>query len=69
MSEHTCPYCPVSVRTLYATSYNAMLALDMAREGVGDWDRAWRKVAEMRETVLALEPLMTAHFKALEVEP
>ena len=66
--EHQCPYCPVSVRSLYAVAYNAMLALDMARAGMGDWERAWRKVGEMRETVLALEPLVAAHFKALGME-
>jgi hypothetical protein len=62
--EHRCAFCPLSTRALYAVAYNAMLALDMAKAGMGDWDRAWRKVAEMRETVLAIEPLVTEHFRA-----
>lgn len=64
-AEHWCPYCPVSVRTLYAVAHNAMLAIDMARAGVGEWDRAWRKFGELRETVLALEPLVAEHFNAV----
>lgn len=68
MTEHQCAFCPVEVRALYAASYNAMLALDMARAGVGDWDRAWRKLGEMRDTVLGTQPLIDAHFDALGVE-
>lgn len=64
---HRCSFCPVSVRTLYASAYNAMLALDMARAGLGDWDRAWRKFAEMRDIVTALQPLLDAHFRGVEI--
>lgn len=62
--QHLCSWCPVEVRALFATAHNAVLALDMARAGVGDFERAWRKLAELRETVHVVQPLLDAHFDA-----
>lgn len=62
---HLCSFCPVEVRALYAAAYNAMLAVDMAEAGLGDRDRARRKVAELRETLRTVQPLVDAHFDAV----
>lgn len=62
---HDCIACPTAVRNLMATAHNALGALEAARTGTGDWARAWRKVAEVREHAMAVvsgyfDPLLDA---------
>jgi hypothetical protein len=62
---HDCPACPTDVRNLAATAHNALGALTAARDGVGDWSRAWRKVEELRTALAILQLTSDAHFAAL----
>lgn len=63
---HACAWCPPEPRGLYAYAYNAVLALDMWRTGVGDEERAWQKLAELRQAVMhEYGPEVDAHFDAL----
>lgn len=56
-----CPACPLEVRGLYAVAKNLLNLLD------GDPQRRARKlperIAEFREAVAALGPLVDAHFE------
>lgn len=54
--------CPVEVRSLFAAAHNAWGALDRARHGTEDWDRAWRKLNDLGKQVQAFQPIMDAHF-------
>lgn len=63
---HRCPWCPDVTRGLYAVAYNAVLAIDMARAGLGDQERAGRKLAELRHYVMDVySPQIDAHFIGL----
>lgn len=62
--SHNCVWCPVETRGLYAYAYNAVLALDLARSGLGDQARADRKLAELRTAVMDLYgPEVNEHFE------
>lgn len=62
---HDCIACPTPVRDLMATAHNAINALDAARDGAGGWDRAWRKVNDLRASVARMEQFSDEHFVAL----
>lgn len=65
---HDCFVCPLEIRHLTATVHNALNALDAARSDLhhADWQRAWRKVEEMREALNLLKPTIDKHFDDLE---
>jgi hypothetical protein len=57
-----CPACPVGVRGLHATAHNAVGAFEAAAKGHGDWERAYRKMAELAEAVRSFQPVVDGHF-------
>jgi hypothetical protein len=57
-----CPACPVEVRGLYAAAHNAVGAFERAMSGTGDAERAVRKLAELRDAVAKMKPIVEAHF-------
>jgi hypothetical protein len=62
---HDCIACPSDVRNLMATAHNALGAIDAARDGAGDWGRAFRKVEDLRGALARLRPVSDEHFEAL----
>lgn len=64
---HQCPACPSAVRNIYATAYNAELAVTSAMSNNGSWERAGRKLAELKHAVDAFRAEhVNGHFEALE---
>lgn len=64
---HQCPACPSAVRNLYATAFNAESAIMEALAHNGSWERAQRKLVEMKRAVDAFRAEhVNEHFKALE---
>lgn len=59
---HDCVWCPVEVRDLFACAHNAAIAVAAAREGAGEWPRAYRKVTELIECLEKCQPDLDAHF-------
>lgn len=57
-----CPACPLEVRGLYAAAHNAVLAFERALRGEGDAERAVRKLAELKDAVAKMTPIVEAHF-------
>lgn len=61
---HACPWDPVETRALFAAASNAVTALNAALRGHGEWERAWRKLAELQSAVWDAQPGIDAHFDA-----
>ena len=59
----SCPACPVEVRGLYASAHNAVLAVEAAQGEMGSWERAFRKMAELKSAVEAMQPIVDKHFE------
>ena len=57
-----CPACPEEVRDLAACAHNAVGAIEAARDGHGGWERAWRKLGELKRSLERFQPIMDAHF-------
>ncbi len=60
--RHQCPACPVEVRGLYAVASNTVNLVDNPDR----WERKiGERMAEMKDAVDKLMPIVDAHFKAL----
>lgn len=57
-----CPACPMEVRDLAATAHNALLAVDHARNSMGDWNRAYRKLEGLRGSLSRMQSIVNKHF-------
>jgi hypothetical protein len=57
-----CIACPIEVRGLGAVAHNAVCAFEAAASGSGSWERAARKMAELRRAVDEWRPIVEAHF-------
>jgi hypothetical protein len=49
-----------------ATAHNAINALEAARDDVGGWSRAWRKVSELRAALETMQEFSKKHFEAMD---
>lgn len=63
---HSCPACPLAVRSLAAAAHNAHGAVTAALEGHGGWDRARRKLGYLRDSLDRFQEAMDGHMAALE---
>jgi hypothetical protein len=63
---HDCIACPTAVRDLVATAHNALGELEACLAGTGDWDRAERKVVELRRSSDRMRRFAGQHFEALD---
>lgn len=57
-----CAACPALVRNLSASAHNAVSAFESAAAGYGDWSRAHRKIAALKDAVAAFRPTVDMHF-------
>lgn len=57
-----CVWCPMEIRSLHATAHNAVGAFFAAVDGTGSWERAGRKMAELRQAVEHTRVGLDAHF-------
>lgn len=60
--QAACPCCHVKVRGLYASAHNSLIELDRLARGEGSKERGLRKLAELRQAVEDMKPLIDAHF-------
>lgn len=60
--EHKCDVCSIEIRNLFAVAHNAVNAIDAAKRQEGSWERAYRKVEQLRHGVEMMQPIMDAHF-------
>jgi hypothetical protein len=58
-----CPACPSIFRNLHAVAHNADEAFFAAGIGQGGWERAYRKMKELRQVVEEYQPLVDKHFE------
>jgi hypothetical protein len=63
---HSCPACPQDARSLHATAHNALGAVEAALAGHGGWDRAYRKMGELKRALETFKGISDGHFAAME---
>lgn len=62
---HTCDWCSVATRGLYAVAFNLTNSAEYLVKGQESIDRLARKAGECRRVLTALQPQLDAHFAAL----
>ncbi len=60
MSEHSCDWCPMEVRGLFAVAHNASGAYE---NRVFDAERAERKMTQLKAYLELIQPLIDRHFE------
>lgn len=62
---HRCIACPSDVRNIAAVLHNLVNALEAAQRD-GSWSRVWKKLHDARRAVDGWQPIVDAHFAALD---
>ena len=65
---HTCSFCPIEVRSLYAAAQNASRAFERAlgsAPDAADLLHAVRMMRELRDELARVHPLVNGHFAAV----
>lgn len=60
--HNPCPACPVEVRGLHAAASNAVGSVERWLTGEEDYERALRKIRQLKTAVDTMQTIVDAHF-------
>lgn len=60
--DHQCPACPVEVRDLFAAASNAVAQFRYSAGSDEGWDRAYRKMRALSESLARMGSIIDRHF-------